>query len=129
MKEKCIMLLIGEEKRINYRKKKYNEGDMIIHNHMKRIFHDGKFIPYTHYIWITNGNELPKNPVCVYLDGNNKNCDITNIYFINRRQSAYIRTNRFKFTNKEELKTLCLLADLSHIKPHYRRKEKNANKK
>lgn len=91
------------------------------------------FIPYYRYMYENARGKIPKNKIIVFVDGNNMNQTIENMHSITRYQDAYIKSNHFVWKNIDELETLCLLADLAQIKPHYirpsRRKVKNENQR
>ena len=58
---------------------------------------------YKHRLtWEQHNGKLPKNKICVFLDGNKKNCSIENLCIIDRK--TQIRMNQKKlFTESKEL--------------------------
>lgn len=80
---------------------------------------DGKFHNYARYKYEKAFGEQPKDYIVVYINGDPRDISLDNLYMISRRQSVYIRANKLSYTTKNELKTMCLLADLSSRIPHY----------
>ena len=80
---------------------------------------DGKYHNYARYLYEKAYGKQPGDYIIVYLDGNSRNIDLSNLEMISRRQSCYIRVNKLSYTNRQELKTLCLLSDLATTLPHY----------
>lgn len=80
---------------------------------------DGKYHNYARYLYEKAYGKQPSDYIMVYMDGNSKNVNLSNLEMISKRQSVYIRANKLKFSNKQELKALCLLSDLATAIPHY----------
>lgn len=90
-----------------------------------KVSNTGKrWIPYQRYLWEKHyKRKLPKGMLIVFLDGNKKNFDISNLAAITRPELLYITNHHLRFSDAQLSKTGTLIAKVA-VKARERGKKK-----
>lgn len=72
----------------------------------------GKWVYKGRYIYELQNGKIPQNKTIMFLDGNRKNCKMSNIKIVTKRERIIIARNQLYFKNAELTKTGLLIAKL-----------------
>ena len=61
------------------------------------------WMPKHRYVWIETHGPIPKNCNIIFLDGNRKNCDISNLCMVTNANLGYMNTNKLYVKGSPEL--------------------------
>lgn len=103
----------------NQGRKPYKPGAIGNHHGTYIVLSDGTHYNYNRYLYEKAYGKQPSDYIMMYLDGNSKNNTLENMFMLSRRNSIYIRANRFLWRNKRDLELYCLMSNLRSETPHY----------
>lgn len=63
-------------------------------------------------VWETHNGTIPKGSIVIFLDGNQKNVDISNLHLITRAENLYLNRNNLRFSDPESTLTATNIAKL-----------------
>lgn len=61
-----------------------------------------RLYPKRRLVWENAHGEIPKDHLIIHLDGNQANCDISNLYCISQRTRMILNSNKWMSTNPEQ---------------------------
>ena len=77
----------------------------------------------SHVVWEQFHGPIPEGMLIVYLDGNNKNCDITNLALVSKAEHALLTTLNLRSENAELTKTGINIAKLKDAMNKFKKKK------
>lgn len=110
----------------NQGRKPYKPGTIGKRHGTYIVLSDGTHYNYNRYLYEKAFGKQPEDYIMLYLDGNNKNNKLSNMFMLSKRNSVFIHANRLIWRNKTDLRLYCLMSDLASETPHYKRPKKKA---
>lgn len=84
------------------------------------------WMPKHRYVWIEANGPIPENCNIIFLDGNRKNCDLSNLCMVTNADLGYINTNKLYVKGSPELTRIGV--DLAKLNAAVNFKNKNSRK-